>query len=245
MVLYVIARAGLAYLYSSREDIRHFFSDLVDRLMLVGKQIKDLMISKGLYIHPPIIPVPDKIDFVKKQNYLAGFFGDIRPLSVIEAYQLFFNAKQNAIGKALLMGFSQTARTKEIKQYFIQGRDLSNKYLGDINRILLNENIDIAPSYDGEVTASTEGPFSERLMLLHTSVLISAGLQNIGMALSLSPRHDLAAMYTKMITEIESLANAGAKLLIENGWMEEPPLAPDRDALGKTNQNNLAKDKLH
>jgi hypothetical protein len=240
-----MARAGFAYLYSSREDMRHFFSDLVDRLMLVGKQIKDLMISKGLYIHPPIIPVPDKIDFVKKQNYLAGFFGDIRPLSVIEAYQLFYNAEQNAVGKALLIGFSQTAKSKEIKQYFIRGRDLSNKYLGEINRILLNGNIDIAPSYDGEVTASTEGPFSERLMLLHTSVLISAGLQNIGMALSLSPRHDLAAMYTKMITEIESLANAGAKLLIENGWMEEPPLAPDRDALGKTNQNNLAKDKLH
>ncbi|NLF82791.1 MAG: DUF3231 family protein, partial [Candidatus Gastranaerophilales bacterium] len=56
---------------------------------------------------------------------------DVRPLSVIEAHQLFYNAKQNAIGKALLMGFSQTARTKEIKQYFIQSRDLSNKYLGD------------------------------------------------------------------------------------------------------------------
>ena len=220
---------------------------LSDRLMLVGKQIKDLMISKGLYIHPPITPVPDKIDFVKKQKFMAGFFGDVRPLSVIEAHQLFYNAKQNAIGKALLMGFSQTARTKEIKQYFIQSRDLSNKYLGDINRILLNENIGIAPNYDGEVTTGTEGPFSERLMLLHTNFLISAGIQNIGTALSLSPRRDLAAMYTKMIAEIESLANAGTKLLIENGWMEEPPLAPDRDALVKTDQNqkNLAKDKLH
>nr|WP_245628163.1 DUF3231 family protein [Shouchella shacheensis] len=33
--------------------------------------------------------------------------------------------------------------------------------------------------------------------------------------------------------EIGKYSGAGAKLMIDNGWMENPPQAPDRDELAK------------
>ncbi|QGQ96374.1 DUF3231 family protein [Paenibacillus psychroresistens] len=37
--------------------------------------------------------------------------------------------------------------------------------------------------------------------------------------------------FIRLTAEITDYAEAGAKILIENGWMEQPPLASDRDKL--------------
>lgn len=234
---------ALAYTDSSRSDIRKFFRDALDRLVMHNQQAAELMLAKRSPVPPPYIPIPDKIDFVKEQNFLAGFFVDKRPLSVLEISNIFFNAQSNALGKALLLGYSQVARSKEIKQFLIKGKNLSSKYFTDLTKFLLDQNITVPPSYDSEVSGSTESPFSDRMILFHSNFMISLGLQSYGMALSVSPRHDLAAMYAKMMAEVGTYADEGAKLMIKNEWMEEPPLAPDRDALarqaGKSSDGDL------
>jgi hypothetical protein len=37
--------------------------------------------------------------------------------------------------------------------------------------------------------------------------------------------------YTRIIAEIGLYAEDGAQLLIKNGWLEQPPLAADRETL--------------
>ncbi|MDD3653745.1 MAG: DUF3231 family protein [Desulfotomaculaceae bacterium] len=218
---------SLAYAESSRRDIREFFRDFVDRMVMLNQQVADLKQTKGTPASPPHIPVPNKVDFVKKKSFL----GNNRPLSTPEITRIFFNAQSNALGKALLMGYSQVVKSKEIKQFIIRGKNLSTKYYADLSRLLLDENITVPPSYDGEVTDSTESPFSDRFILNHSIYMGSIGLQFYGLALSMSPRHDLAAMYAKMMVETGTYTSDGAKLMIKNEWLEQPPLAPDRDAL--------------
>jgi hypothetical protein len=46
-------------------------------------------------------------------------------------------------------------------------------------------------------------------------------------------RRDLTADYARMNTEIALIAEEGINLLIEKGWMEQPPSATDHESLAK------------
>lgn len=70
-------------------------------------------------------------------------------------------------------------------------------------------------------------------MMVLTSSLIASGIGQYGMSMSLSPRHDIAVQYSRLMVEIANYANDGASIMIENGWMEQPPMAADRKGLAK------------
>ena len=233
MAKYALIMYATAYTECSRDDIRKLFRGFLSTLEVIDQKGTEILLSKGLHTRRPFIPTPTGVDFVDKQNFLNGFLGNKRPLSVMEMSQLFMNAQSNALGKAVLTGFSQVTSSKELRQYFERGKDLSNKYFQAFTDLLVKEDISAPPSFDGEITDSTESPFSDRLMLFHVSLLVSSGMSNYGVALSASQRRDLALMYGRVIAEVGTYAEAGAKLLIKNGWMEQPPLAPDREALAK------------
>ncbi|WP_429310984.1 DUF3231 family protein [Paenibacillus mucilaginosus] len=81
------------------------------------------------------------------------------------------------------------------------------------------------------ITKSTVPPFSDKLMLFHVSNLSSAKVRNWVDSLAVSPRHDLGADYERVLMETMKFADDGAKLLIEQGWMEQPPQAPEHEKL--------------
>ena len=61
--------------------------------------------------------------------------------------------------------------------------------------------------------------------------MIAAGVGNYGMAMAASPRRDLGMRYASLIPEISLYAEDGANIMINHGWLEEPPQADDRDQL--------------
>ncbi|MDY0395572.1 DUF3231 family protein [Virgibacillus halophilus] len=65
------------------------------------------------------------------------------------------------------------------------------------------------------------------------TTLIASGLGQYGAAMAASPRHDLGVHYTRLMAELANYSNDGAKIMIENGWMEQPPIAADRKKLAK------------
>ena len=46
-------------------------------------------------------------------------------------------------------------------------------------------------------------------------------------------RRDLALKYTILMADIGRYAEDGAQLLIKHGWLEQPPLASDRNELAE------------
>jgi hypothetical protein len=68
-------------------------------------------------------------------------------------------------------------------------------------------------------------------MMFHTTFLIAIGMAYYGTSLSTSVRRDLSVQYSRLIQEVGKYSEDGANLMIENGWMEQPPQAADRDAL--------------
>jgi hypothetical protein len=127
--IHVMSKSGLnshsiSLSTAVRKDITVFFRECVTETMNLYEMSKDVLLSKGLYIRSPYLPKPDKVDFVKEQSFLTGFFGEKRPLTAPEITALYSNLQRNALGLATMMGFSQVSRDKEVTQFLMRGRVL-------------------------------------------------------------------------------------------------------------------------
>ncbi|WP_164984884.1 DUF3231 family protein [Ammoniphilus sp. CFH 90114] len=216
---------------SAREDVRLFFNECLAASQALDNQTTQLLLNKGVYIRPPYISPPEKVEYTKEQSFLTGWLGERRPLTAVEITHLFLNILRNSLGKALLMGFSQSAQSKEVKEFFLRGKDMASKHIEIFSSLLREEDISAPSQFDSHVMTSTSPPFSDKLMLYHAVTLISTGIGNYGTSLSMSPRRDLTVHYNRLMAEVQLYAGDGMRLFIEEGWMEEPPQAVDREAL--------------
>jgi len=225
---------GTAMLGVVKLRVQNFYQQVIKDTMELEMEAKELAKRKGLYIRAPKVPSPKHIEFVKKESFLAGWFGETRPLLAIEIAELVFNAKRNALGHAVITAFAQVTKLKDVRDYFIRGKKIANKHVETFTNKLHKEDLADATSLlTAEITESTESPFSDKLMMNFIANLIGSSLVQYGSAMAMSPRRDLGVMYTKLMAEIAKYSNDGEELLIANGWMEKPPIAVDREKLMK------------
>lgn len=217
----------------TRPDVVEFHKTTLNDVVQFRDKNRTLMLEQGIFVKPPSIPVPDGVDFVEKQSFLRGFFGKRRTLSSMEITHLYFNIQTNDVGKKLMTAFAQTTDNKELKDYFIRGKDMATKHIAIFEEYLKKEDIPVPMDSDIAVSSSTSRVFSDKLMLHHVSEMVAAGIGNYATAMSLSLRRDIAAKYASFIPEVSLYAEDGTNLMIKYGWMEEPPLASDRDDLTK------------
>jgi hypothetical protein len=231
-----VGKAGLS-LYSIavplmvRPDIRGFFTRCLTATIQLMNEVNEVSMAKGMLVKPPFTPYPANIDFVKKQSYLNGFFGHVRPLQAMEITHLYDNLENNATSKAILIAFSQVAKMAKAKDYFLRGRELAAKHYDVFRAFMEKENLSTPPIIDTMVTTSSFPPFSDKLMLFHKLDMYTMRVRSYGNALSLCARHDLAAKYAGLLPEVANYVEDGANILIDHGWLEQAPQAADRDAL--------------
>jgi hypothetical protein len=216
-----------------RKDIISYYSDCLDETKKLHNDAKELGMKKGVIIRQPIIPKHEKVDFVKKQSFLTGYFGNKRPLLGIEIANLHYNAERNALGEAVILAFAQVAKNKKVQTYFERGIAIARKHLEVFNDTLAESYLNGMTSQAQEVTDSTTSPFSDKLMMYHISALTASGIGQYGIAMSASPRHDLGLLYERLKLEILHYSEDGANIMINHGWMEQPPQASDRGRLSK------------
>ncbi|RKD23231.1 hypothetical protein BEP19_12360 [Ammoniphilus oxalaticus] len=227
------AKAGLS-LYAiaiplvMREDIREFFVYCNQCTTILLGQINNVLFHKHFISEPPIIPTPEKADFINKQNFLNGWFGDVRPLHAMEIVHLYDNIEDNATSKALLLAFYQTAEDEKIKALFKRGIEITDKAVRRLTEKLHLENLQ-TPSYlDHLVTTSNYPPFSDKIMLQQKFDMFSMKIRSIGNSMALNGRRDLSALYTRTLADIGLFIDDAANILIDKGWLESPPKAFDR-----------------
>ncbi|MEH7308593.1 DUF3231 family protein, partial [Neobacillus drentensis] len=190
-----------------------------------------ILMVRGYIIKPPVLPVPENIDFIKKQTFLNGFIGDVRSLHALEITHLYDNIENNSTSKALLVGFSQVAKTEKVKQFLIRGRELTDKSLENYREKLHKDNLPFPTTIDHLVTESKIAPFSEKLMVFHKVDMFSMKIRAFGNSLAVNGRRDIGLMYSRALVRISLFVDDGANILIDNGWFEQPPKAADRENL--------------
>lgn len=217
----------------TREDIREFFINTFNSTVNLITEVNALLIAKGFYIKPPQIPTPEKVDFIKKQNYLNGFFGNVRPLHALEITHLYDNIENNVTSRAILIGFSQVAKIEKIQKFLLRGIEITNKHIEACAQLLHKENLPSHPLLDDLVSISTISPFSDKLMLWHKIEMFSMRIRSYANALSLNGRRDIGKMYAEFQMDIGLYVEDATNIMIDHGWMEQPPKAINREDLAK------------
>jgi hypothetical protein len=218
---------------SIRSDLRKYFIACNTETMMLYETTMDTLLTKGLFSRPPVITPPEKIDFVKHQSFLTGWFGERRPLTGMEIGDITFNMNKMNLHVALKVGFSQVAASDKVRKFIKRGMEISNKHLGIFLTILSEEKLNSPVSWQSLVTNSTLSPFSDKFMMYQVQLSTQLAIAYYGAALSVTSRRDLALQYGLLTAELANYGEDGTNLMIDNGWLEEPPRATDRRALTK------------
>ncbi|MBT2755439.1 DUF3231 family protein [Mesobacillus foraminis] len=218
---------GYALPNTYRADIRKYMSEALESTIELYNRVTETLLEKGLNVRSPVIPTPLEVDFAGKQSFLSGWFGPKRSLSFLEISHLHSNIETNVLGQALIAGFAQTAKTREIKEYFQRGWNLSLKNIKVLSGILTKDKIISSGSVHLSPLNSQEPIFSEKLMMYHSGLASITGVGNYGVCAAQSQRRDLIADYLRLAAEVGLYTEDGANLSIKYGWLEKPPLSPE------------------
>lgn len=214
--------------HTFRNDIREHFMSCISSAMELLNDTANVLLSKGIEVRSPYIPYLHEVDMVEKQHFLAGWWGKQRPLMAAEITHLFSNIQTNHMGSAVITGFAQVIKAKDVQNYFIRGKDISMKQIEVFSKYLNENDLPAPVTWDAQVQDITESPFSDKLMLYIITLMNAAGMGNYGTAISASPRRDIGADYVRLLGEIGLYAEDGINLQIKHAWLERPPHAADR-----------------
>lgn len=226
---------SMAFTMSARLDVIDFYHKSLDATSNLWEKIVRISLNKGLFARAPIITTTSQVEFVKSHDFLKSQ----RPLLAIEVEQLYFCIMTNEVGRTLLTGFHQVVRSNEVRKYIKHGLDFSARIIDECGAALRTGEVTSPMHWDayGAVTSSTTPPFSDKLMMFHITMMNAAGIANYAVSLASSPRKDLALMYSKQIAQTADFADDGIKIMINNGWLEEPPSYVDRSKLINTTKH--------
>lgn len=218
-----------ALLMAARKDVRQYFAEFVASAAELYNRATDLLLAKGMYMRAPYIPVPDQVNFARKQTFLTGFSGERRTIDAIEISHIFTRMKTNALRITLFEGFSKVAESKQIRDYMIRGKEIATKHVKILNSLLLENNLPAPMTWDPGVFDSSASPYSEKFMTEKIRTFNVLEIAEYGKALSVCMRHDISVTFLRLMTEVGKYAEDGLNILIDNGWMEESPQAPGPD----------------
>ena len=227
----IMAAYGTATSEAVRKDIRSFYYSCGKSSMELYERAMEVLLSKGLYVRAPHLPIQKQVKFVESPSFLGGILGNNRPVNAVEVAHIFANIQSNGVGRALLIGFSQVAESKEVRQFMVRGYEIARKHIVVLSNLLSDDDLALPRTWESEVMDSTVAPFSDKLMMQHATALTGVSLGNYGMALGSSARVDIAADFTRLMAEVAQFGEDGVQLMIQNRWLEQPPQAADRKEL--------------
>jgi hypothetical protein len=217
---------------TTRKDIKNLFLNHLMHTTKIYEKVEDILLERGLYIRPPYISSPDKVEFVSENNYLGGvpIFGEKRPLNSIEVSHLFMNNNINIIGMNLCGAFSQVASTKKVTKHLLRGKQFSKDIIDTFSRLLIESQPHFLGCRHYRIHYFTT-LFSDKLMLSFVNMLSAYGFGIYAVSSAASLRTDLQVSYANVSKKAASFAKDGVELMIKHSWFEQPPTLPDRNQL--------------
>jgi hypothetical protein len=79
---------SMMFSLSARDDVAAFYSECLEQSKELADKSRKMALQKGIFVRTPYLPTPLQVDFVKKQSFLNGWFGDRRPLLGLEIANL-------------------------------------------------------------------------------------------------------------------------------------------------------------
>lgn len=223
--------SGMSY----REDIYNLYQDLTSDSQSIYYKATQYLLNKGVLARPPIVPMPNVPEFVENTNYTSGMnpFKEHRPLNTVEIGLIYQALESNITGMKLMTGYSQVAQNSDVQKYFLRGKEFAKQIVGTMSELLLESDMEAPSTWTGTATDSTIPPFSDKLMMYNINLFSMFGMGSNSVGAGFSFRSDVIVKMGRILTNTFDFAKDGGKILIKNGWMEEPPQAVDRNQLAR------------
>ncbi|WP_307471546.1 DUF3231 family protein [Cytobacillus purgationiresistens] len=218
---------------SVREDLRFFYDSCDNDGKRMFHQTIDLLLEKGNFQRDPLFYPAKNPEFISSQDFTDGIFGKGRRLSATEIISISFNLKKSIMAKTLSIAFSQVTQTKEVRKFLENSEKTADGQIQSLSKIMHKDNLPVPMSWETEVTTSTDSPFSDKLMLYHIGFLYQAAQAYNGTGLASAMRTDLVAIYESVILKNLMVTKEWFNLMMQNKWLEQPPLAPNRKEIAK------------
>jgi hypothetical protein len=218
---------------SVREDLRFFYDSCDNDGKRMYHQTIDLLLEKGSFQRDPLFYPAENPEYVSSKDFADGIFGKGRMLAATEIISISFNLKKSIMAKTLAIAFSQVAQTKEVRKFLEHAEKIADQQIKDFSKIMQTDNLPVPKSWETEVTTSTNSPFSDKLMLYHIGFLFQAAQAYHGTGLASAMRTDLVSTYESTILQNLMLTKKWFNLMVQNKWLEQPPLAPNRKEIAK------------
>ncbi|WP_394239518.1 DUF3231 family protein [Niallia oryzisoli] len=233
MTLHGLLGHSTALAVSVRKDLRDFYDSCDNDAKRMYHQTIELLLEKGSFQRDPLFYPAKNPEYISGRDFTDGFFGKGRTLSATEIISISFNLKKSIMTKTLSIAFSQVAQTKEVRKFLTDSEKTSDGQIKALSKIMQDDNLPVPKSWETEVTTSTDSPFSDKLMLYHIGFLFQAAQNYHGAGLASSMRTDLIAIYEGTILKNLMVTKKWYNLMVQNKWLEQPPLAPNRKEIAK------------
>lgn len=223
---------------SYRKDVMNAFAYAHNFSLGVYKSCTEYLTQQGVLVRPPYVTMPKEVEFIEEKKYMSGLqlYGNKRALNTLEVSYIFQILEANVFGMQLTAGFAQVAKEKEVKQYFMKGKELAKKAVDEFGKTLLESDIQPPTTWAGKATDSVVPPFSDKVMMYMSNILASSAIAGQALGMAFSMRSDLPMKLATLAKDTHDYSADGGKLMIKHKWLEEPPQMEDRNELIKANQ---------
>ncbi|MFP5108577.1 DUF3231 family protein [Neobacillus sp. C211] len=218
---------------SVRKDLRYFYDACDNDGKRMYHQTIELLLEKGNFQRDPLFYPAKNPEYVSSNDFLDGFFGKGRTLTATEIISISFNLKKSIMAKTLSIAFSQVAQSKEVRKFLEEAEKVADQQIKTFSKIMQTDNLPAPKSWETEVTDSTDSPFTDKLMLYHIGFLFQAAQNYHGTGLASAMRTDLVAAYEKTILKNLMVTKKWFNIMVQNKWLEQPPLAPNRKEIAQ------------
>jgi len=92
--------------------------------------------------------------------------------------------------------------------------------VGVLSSLLEDEDLPKPINYDSLVSDSAESPYSDKLMMLHSTIFSAHSISGYGLALANCSRGDIITSLGCLMAEFGDYVKDGLDIMIENGWLE-------------------------
>lgn len=233
MTLHGLLGHSTALAVSVRKDLRYFYDSCDNDGKRMYHQTIELLLKKGNFQRDPLFYPAKNPEFVSSQDFTDGIFGKERCLAATEIIGISFNLKKSIMAKTLSIAFSQVTQTKEVREFLTDSEKTADQQIQAFAKIMMADNLPVPKSWETEVTTSTNAPFSDKLMLYHTGFLFQTAQAYHGTGLAAAMRTDLVTTYERIILKNLMVTKKWFNLMVQNKWLEQPPLAPSRNEIAK------------
>jgi hypothetical protein len=233
MTLHGLLGHSTALGVSVRKDLRYFYDSCDNDAKKMYHQTIELLLEKGSFQRDPLFYPAKNPEYITGQDFADGFFGKGRTLTATEIISISFNLKKSIMAKTLSIAFSQVAQTKEVRKFLTDSEKTADGQIKTFSKIMQSDNLPVPKSWETEVTTSRDSPFSDKLMMYHIGFLFQTAQSYHGVGLASAMRSDLVATYESTILKNLMVTKKWFNIMVQNKWLEQPPLAPNRKEISK------------